>query len=97
MKRTHGNPWFGIGVDAWRLSLEASEVIALRTMKIAAGGAAGAAESQRMVAEKLDAALALQRLALFGGLGISPASAASKTVKHYRGRVRANRRRLAKP
>jgi hypothetical protein len=95
MRRTRGNPWLGIGLDAWRLGLEASQVIGLRTMKIAAGGRGGRAESERMVAEKVDAAVALQRLALTGGLGPTPASAASKTLAHYRRKVRANRRRLS--
>jgi hypothetical protein len=90
------NPWIGVGLDAWALGLEASSVIGLRTAKIALGGAAGAAEAERMVREKIDAAVALQTLAMTGGLGLSPAGAASKTLTHYRRRVRANRRRLAK-
>ena len=96
MKRHRGNPWLGVGLDAWRLTLEASQVIGLRTMRIAAGGSAGAAESQQMVAEKIDSAMALQGLAMTGGLGFTPLGAASKTLSHYRRKVRANRRRLAK-
>jgi hypothetical protein len=34
------NPWFRAGFDAWSLGVEASSVIALRTLKILAGGAA---------------------------------------------------------
>jgi hypothetical protein len=30
------NPWFRVGVNAWSLGMEASSVIALRTLKIAA-------------------------------------------------------------
>jgi hypothetical protein len=78
------------------LGLDAATVIGLRTLKIAAGGAAGAAEAQRMVGEKVEAALALQTLALTGGLGNTPLSATAKTLAHYRRRVRANRRRLSK-
>jgi hypothetical protein len=90
------NPWPRLGWNAWALGLEASSVIGLRTLKIAAGGAAGAAESRRMVSEKVDAALALQTLALTGGLGSTPHGAAARTIAHYRRKVRANQRRLAK-
>jgi hypothetical protein len=90
------NPWPRLGWNAWALGIEASSVIGLRTLKIAAGGAAGAAESRRMVAEKIDTALALQTLALTGGLGSTHHGAAARTIAHYRRKVRANQRRLAK-
>ena len=90
------NPWTGIGLTAWSLDLEASMVIGLRTMKIAAGGAAGEAEARRMVAEKIEAAAALQQMALAGKLGASPQAAAARALAHYRRKVRANRRRLSK-
>lgn len=96
MKRTRNNPWIGIGLDAWRLGMEASAVIGLRTLKIAQGGAAGQAEAERMVGEKIEAGLALQALAATGGLGATPASASARTLAHYRRKVRANRRRLSK-
>ncbi len=96
MARSRQNPWFGIGLDAWRLGMEASAVIGLRTMRIAAGGVAGQAETTRMFQEKVDAALALQAMAIRGGLGSSPASASARTLTHYRRRVSANRRRLIK-
>jgi hypothetical protein len=90
------NPWVGLGMSAWALSLEASTVIGLRTLKIAAGGEAGAAEADLMVREKVDAAAELQMLALAGGLGFTAPGAASKTLAHYRRKVSANRRRLSK-
>jgi hypothetical protein len=96
MKRVRGNPWFGIGLDAWRLGVEASSVIGLRTLKIAQGGAGGRAEAERMVSEKIEAGIALQALALTGGLGGTPASASARTLAHYRRKVNANRRRLSK-
>jgi len=96
MKRSRGNPWIGIGFDAWRLGMEASAVIGLRTLKIAAGGPAGAAEAERMVNEKIDAALALQKQALTGALGLSPATMSARTLAHYQRKVSANRRRLTK-
>jgi hypothetical protein len=89
-------PWTRLTLDAWRLTLEAQAVIARRALLLAAGGAAAQAEAGRMVAEKIDAGLALQALALSGGLGATPQQAARKTLAHYRRKVRANRRRLAK-
>jgi hypothetical protein len=88
------NPWVRAGFAAWSLGIEASTVIMLRTMKIAAGGAAGESEARRMVSEKIEAGLDLQTMALTGGLGFTPESATNKTLAHYRRKVRANRRRL---
>jgi hypothetical protein len=92
----HQNPWLRASLAAWALGIEASTVIMLRTMKIAAGGPAGEMEAQRMVSEKIEAGLDLQTKALTGGLGYTPASAANQTLAHYRRKVRANRRRLIK-
>lgn len=91
-----GNPWLSIGVNAWLLGLEASSVIGLRTLKIAAGGAAAEAEIARMIGEKVQSGFTLQALALAGGLGATMPSAAARTLTHYRRKVRANRRRLTK-
>lgn len=90
------NPWLRAGLSAWSLGIEASSVIALRTLKIAAGGAAANAEAHQMVSEKIESGLALHALAMTGGLGLTPQSAANKTLAHYRRKVRANRRRLTK-
>ena len=97
MRRSRGNPWIGIGLDAWRLGMEASAVIGLRTLRVVQGGAAGQLEAERMVSEKVAAALALQSLALSGRLGLTPASVSAGTLAHYRRKVRANRRRLTRP
>lgn len=94
MKRVRGNPWFAVGLDAWRLGMEAGAVIGLRTIKIAQGGAGGRAEAERMVSEKVEAGFALQALAITGGLGTTPAGASARTLAHYRRKVKANRRRL---
>jgi hypothetical protein len=96
MTRRRGNPWIGIGLDAWRLGWAASAVIGLRTLRIAKGGERGRAEAELMVEEKLAAGLALQQKALTGGLGATPASAAARTLAHYQRKVSANRRRLTK-
>lgn len=92
----HRNPWLRIGFDAWALGIEASLTMSLRAMKIMAGGPAAETEARRMVSEKIEAGQALQTKALTGGLGTTAPGAAAKTLKHYRRKVRANRRRLAK-
>ena len=91
------NPWIGLTTDAWALGLEASWVIGLRTMKLAAGGAAATAEADLMLREKVEAGMALQAKAMSGGLGATPAAAMANTLTHYRRKVRANRRRLSRP
>lgn len=68
--------------------------MALRGAKISTGGDMDGAEARRMVAEKLEAAWALQALAMTGALGLTAPAALDKTLKHYRRKVRANRRRL---
>jgi hypothetical protein len=93
---TPRNPWLRIGVDAWWLVFEASTVIGLRALKIAAGGAVAGTEARRMFSEKLEAGIALQTRAMTGGLGSSAPHVASQAISHYRRKVRANRRRLAK-
>jgi ABC-type iron transport system FetAB permease component len=71
----------------WFQAIEVQQVIWLRTMKLMAGGAMAEREAVRMVAEKIEAAQETgRRLAL----GASP----KRAVRHYRSRVRANRRRL---
>jgi hypothetical protein len=57
---------------------------------------AAEAETRPMVSEKLEAGLTLQALALTGRLGFTAHGAATKTLAHYRRKVRANRCRLAK-
>lgn len=90
------NPWIRIGLDTWLLGVEASSVIGLRTLKIAAGGAAAVTESRLMIDEKIDAGWALQAKALSGALGSTPLGATAGTLAHYRRKVRANQTRLAK-
>jgi hypothetical protein len=91
------NPWLHACFDAWSLGIEATSVVALRSMKLAAGGVASEVEAARMVSEKVNAGLALQMLAVTGGLGTTPHGVARKTLAHYRRKVRANIRRLTKP
>ena len=92
------NPWVRLGSNAWSLALEASSVIGLRALKIASGGRAAEAETRLMVREKFEAGRAIQGKALAGDLGwtANTATATSRILSHYRRKVRANRRRLAK-
>lgn len=89
-------PWFRLGMDMWMLGAESSSVIALRTMKLAAGGTAASDEAGLMIGEKVGAAVALTQQAMFGQLGASMPGAGSKVVADYRRKVRANQRRLTK-
>jgi hypothetical protein len=88
--------WLTLGFDAWALGLEAAFVVGARAAKLMAGGPAAQAETRRIVSEKMAVGLAVQTKALTGGLGTTAPSAASKTLRHYRAKVRANRRRLAR-
>ena len=86
--------WLIAGFDMWMLGAEAASVMALRTARIAAGGTAGAAEAELMVTEKVRAAIELQTRLMTGALGTTPLRATQGTLKHYRRKVAANKRRL---
>ena len=92
----HKDPWTSLAFDSWSLGMEASTVIGLRMMKLAAGGAAAQAEAQLMVGEKVATGLTLPMLAMTGQLGASGPAIAAGSLAHLRKKVRANRRRLAK-
>ena len=94
-RRAAANP-FTLGLDAWLLGVEASSVMALRTAKIALGGAEAEAEAGQMVTEKALAAWDLGVAFATGGLGMRPETIARRTLEHYGKRVRANRRRLSR-
>lgn len=83
-----------IGFDALKLGIDAHSVIGLRLAKIASGGFAGTAETQLMVAEKMQAAAQLQAAFLTGGLGATPAAVAKTTLRYCSTKVLANQRRL---
>ncbi|MEP7221186.1 MAG: hypothetical protein ABI673_00820 [Novosphingobium sp.] len=85
-----------LGIDSVALGLDSWAVIGLRTMKIAEGGDAGAAEATLMVAEKIESAALLQWKLMTGCMGTSPLTVSRSTVRHLSGKVRANRHRLAK-
>lgn len=76
-------------VDAAAFLIECQQVIWLRTMKLAAGGAKAQVEANLMVAEKLFAAAD-------AGLGLSLGRKPERIFRKYRRTVRSNRRRLSK-
>ena len=83
--------------EGWQLGLDAQRVIAMRLLRISAGGAVADAECRRMVSEKLVAALAAQTAAftaLSSGKGVSTATA--RALAPVKQTVRANHRRLSR-
>ena len=91
------NPWLGLALKAFELGIEAQSVIALRMMRLAAGGARGRAEANRMVAEKVGALAEAQTAAAAAILtGRREKIVAGKVLNTYKKRVRANRRRLSR-
>jgi hypothetical protein len=83
------NRWFFLAADTMRLGLEAQQVIGLRCLKIAAGGAAAQAEMARMISEKSVALAEAATAAATGG-------SARAVMRGYRTRIRANARRLSR-
>ena len=91
------NPWLSLSFNLWRLGLEAQTVMALRMMRLAAGGAVAQREAARMVSEKGAAAVqAGLTVAALGAVGKTHPAIGRKVVGGYRKRVRANRRRLSR-
>jgi hypothetical protein len=91
------NPWFGVALKAIELGVEAQSVMALRMMRLAAGGACAHAEMGRMVAEKAVAAAQAQTAAAFAVMaGHKDHVIAGKVLRVYKKRVRANKRRLSR-
>jgi hypothetical protein len=84
-------------LDAAQFGLEAQSVIAMRLMKIAAGGQDGAGEVTRMVLEKFDAAgesVTAGTLALVGGKSVE--TSAQLAMNQVTRRVHANHLRLTR-
>jgi len=78
-------PWWDVAM----LAAEAQQVIWLRFLKLAAGGPQAPREAQRMMTEKVQTAAQV-------AAGIMMGDAATKVVKRYRKKVRANKRRLSR-
>lgn len=91
------NAWFALSSEAALLGLEAQHVIALRLMRLAAGGALAESEAGRMVAEKIVALGEAQAAAAIAAMkGRNSSQVAKKALGVYRKRIRGNRRRLSK-
>ena len=81
--------WFALTADGVRLAIEAQQVIGLRVLRIAAGGATAQAEITRMMTEKAFASAEAVTTVAMGG-------SARKVMRRYRTRVKANVRRLSR-
>ncbi|WP_349645038.1 hypothetical protein [Bradyrhizobium sp. Leo121] len=71
------------------LAVEANHVIALRLMKLMLGGSGARREAERMISEKIDAAVEAGTRLMTGASG-------DEIVRRYRRRVAANAKRLTK-
>jgi hypothetical protein len=80
--------WLAVA-EGTLLGFEAQRVIALRAMKIAAGGSSARSEVSRMVTEKVSAGAEAVAILTRGGSG-------RRVIRRYRTRVRANVRRLSR-
>jgi hypothetical protein len=90
------NPWIALGLQTMQLGMEMQSVIALRLMRLAAGGASGRSEASRMIAEKIAAAGEAQMAGASAVMTGRPGNAvAGKVLRVLRKRVRANKRRLS--
>ena len=79
------------------MGFEAQSVIALRVLRLAAGGARMEAEATRMITEKAAAAAEAQAVAAVAAMKGHPQHVvAGKTLKVFKKRVRANKRRLTR-
>jgi hypothetical protein len=90
---TYWNVW----KDLWNLGFEAQRVIAMRLIRLTAGGPKADAECRRMILEKFAAAAAAQAAAasaLIRGRNIE--TAATRAIAPIKRTVRANRRRLGR-
>jgi hypothetical protein len=84
------NPWLRLSLKAFQIGFEAQSVIALRMLRLAAGGAHAQAEAGRMVPEKVLAAGEAQAAAAAAVLrGHKKPAVAGKVLNVYKKRVRA--------
>jgi hypothetical protein len=91
------NPWLALTFKTMQLGFEAQNVIALRMMRFAAGGASGQSEARRMVTEKIAAGVEAQAAVASGAItGQSDTVVAGKLLRVLQKRVRANKRRLSR-
>src|SRR5688572_29445032 len=89
--------WFSLWMQMMKLGMESQMIILHRLSRLQAGGPRAQREAARMVSEKTIAAAAETfAVSLALASGKSPLSALESTVKSYRKKVAANRRRLGR-
>jgi hypothetical protein len=88
--------WLHTSLEFWALSVESWTVATMRLVRIAAGGPAATCEAHLMIAEKIAAATELQSKLAASMMFATPLGTANRTVRHYRGKVASNRRRLSR-
>jgi hypothetical protein len=90
------NPWLALTFKAMQLGFDAHNVIALRMMRLAAGGARGENEARLMVSDKIAAGVEAQAAAVSGIItGHKDTVVAGKVHQVLHKRVRTNKRRLS--
>lgn len=82
--------------DSIAMSVAANQVIGLRLMRIAMGGAHGERESKLMVSEKFEAAAEASMEAAMSVATGQPHRAPGRALAAYKKRVNRNLRRLSK-
>jgi hypothetical protein len=88
---------FSLALTTFQLAAEAQQVASLRMLRLMAGGAIARREMNRMVTEKVwTFAQASMAAAMASGSGRSRIGLAEDALGLYRGKVRANRRRLGR-
>lgn len=91
------NPWFSLTFKTIQLGFEAQNVIALRMMRLAAGGASASTEARRMISDKIAAGVEMQAVAASGAAsGHRDTVVAGKVLRVLKKRVHANKRRLSR-
>ncbi len=91
------NPWLAMSFKTVQLGLDAQNVIALRMMRLASGGAREKSEMNRMVIEKGTAIVEAQVAAATAVMtGSKDHVVDGKALNVFRKRVRANKRRLSR-
>ena len=89
------NPW-AYSLDLARLGFAAQQVVALRMLRLAAGGAVAQREAQRMILEKGAALIAAQMAAAAALAGGRSHTAAARALRPYKRAVSRNRQRLVR-
>lgn len=96
MTKTPTKTWPELAIEGWVLGAEMAAVIWLRSLRMMTGGRLATREAERMVGEKLSAAMTLLPAIMAGGLNQSAEEATGRAIAHYRKPVRANRKRLSR-